>query len=120
MMHEVALRVVDILREWKGLDSLEERDENGITGIDLAIDFKIGRESAAKYLSEAFSNQWIEVENSLPRNDGQYLVSHPNGVSIATWNSDQPCWDDEYGDDYWRDPIGYVTHWMPLPEPPND
>jgi len=115
----VASHIVERIREWTSLDSTETRDSNGITGVDLEIVFKLSKDHAAKYLSDSFGPQWTSVEEKLPRDDGQYLVACPDGVRIATMNNDSECWDDEFGDDYWRDLVGYVTHWMPLPEPPD-
>lgn len=62
--------------------------------------------------------KWVPVNDRLPEKDGQYLVNGPHNVELACWNSYHKCWDDASGDDYWHDPIGWFTHWMPLPEPP--
>lgn len=62
-------------------------------------------------------NYWRQMEIEPPRDDGPYLVCNSYGMQIATWNGENNCWDDEYGDDYigdW-DKFGY---WMELPESP--
>ena len=54
--------------------------------------------------------EWISVEDRLPEAEGCYWCYLPNGkyiqqVVIMYWP--------DYGFN-----SGYVTHWMPLPEPP--
>lgn len=68
--------------------------------------------------AEAIRREWISVNDRLPRDEGQYLVLCRNGYFIAVWNPEAFCWDDADGDDYWKDPIGYFTHWMNLPDMP--
>lgn len=64
---------------------------------------------------EAAQPKWISVKEKLPENDDNYLVftSDRNDAVIATY----------YGDGEWLEYdltnlIPLVTHWMPLPEPP--
>ena len=58
-------------------------------------------------------NEWIHVTAALPKYGDRYLTRLNNGqMHILTWVSS-----------YWAD--GYttvtnVTHWMPLPEPPEN
>ena len=81
-------------------------------------------------------NEWISVEDRLPGTDGRYLCTHRLfyghvivdicyfGLDAAACSDDLqymglkgPVWyntDCECGDF----PVGSVTHWMPLPEPP--
>lgn len=59
-------------------------------------------------------DRWISVEDRFPDNDGWYLVYKFKQVRVAEWC--ESCWYNE------RDlPIDDVaiSHWMPLPEPPN-
>ena len=55
---------------------------------------------------------WISVKDRLPDKKGDYLIYNTDGI---VW----PYW---YDGDGWYDTLGYltqrVTHWMPLPEPP--
>lgn len=69
-------------------------------------------------IEDTKSSQWIIVKDRLPGVDLRCVVFGPCGIKIACWNNHYKCWDDEYGDDYWKDAIGYFTHWMPLPELP--
>lgn len=74
-------------------------------------------------------NRWISVEDALPEKDGEYLVfTEYEDVFKCTFDSNE---ENKWGfeEDY-RDPdtLGWegttwtavetVTHWMPLPEPP--
>lgn len=59
--------------------------------------------------------QWISVDDRLPEDDKQrvmvaYIGDYPIGYpKIDT---------DRYVRGHWVRYGGYVTHWMPLPEPP--
>ena len=80
-------------------------------------------------------NQWISVEDRLPEMDSMVLVyetsfartdkhdekfetskKRPRGVRFGMYVSGIKCFRPEgcNGTDY------DITHWMPLPEPPND
>lgn len=59
--------------------------------------------------------EWISVNDKLPKDTGTVLIAHKCGVSFGWFNGT-----------YWtrgaatkHRPIRTVTHWMPLPEPPN-
>jgi len=60
------------------------------------------------------SIQWISVEDKLPEN-GQEIVG------FAYCHEHEPgahgVWDEVWDKD---EPIGAMTHWMPLPSPPNE
>ena len=63
--------------------------------------------------------RWISVKERLPEKNGRYLVCDKNGeVYSAEYEKNRP--DSEWTDDY----EGYldmeVTHWMPLPERPEE
>ena len=80
---------------------------------------------AADFLRE----QWINVKDKLPDEEGKYIVIAYNGITIdilyfykrypycnSGIRTDRPVWCgyDDYGDFE----VKSVTHWMPLPEPP--
>lgn len=52
---------------------------------------------------------WISVEDRLPSEDDQVLGCSINGVVITF----ETLWVEDFG-------IWDITHWMPLPEPPNE
>ena len=72
-------------------------------------------EAAALIETLAAQSKWLSVKEKLPENDAHYLVftSDNNAAEVAIY----------YGDGEWLTPdltnlTPLVTHWMPLPEPP--
>ncbi len=70
-------------------------------------------------------SEWISVKDSLPKKDGNSSIpcmcwdSYHRIQRVLVYNEFHGVWDDESGDDYYTDAInGKVSHWMPLPEPP--
>lgn len=59
--------------------------------------------------------EWISIKDFVPPESTDVLVCSVEGVEIAWWSpSHQECFTPE-GKSTWAP----VTHWMPLPEPPN-
>lgn len=71
---------------------------------------------------------WIKIEDRLPDNVGEYIVCAIDGISqyaeriryrqivtLAKYGLDEWIWH-ENGIEW--DISGIVTHWMPLPDPP--
>ena len=75
-------------------------------------------------------NQWISVKDRLPEKDGNYLCYLECGaVCEATFDSTIASEGEEFPFGEWvavynSDTLGFtydaITHWMPLPEPPQD
>ena len=78
-------------------------------------------------------SEWISVEDRLPKTGRWYLINskcnsphQPNVVTMAFFDNDDLASGDTvwltHNDDYRSDNINSewdnVTHWMPLPEPP--
>lgn len=71
-------------------------------------------------------SEWISVKDRLPSNDGYYLVFAPgywgnnhliDDLAISKYNKNYKVhWGIERGGS--RGCVGCITHWMPLPEPP--
>lgn len=80
-------------------------------------------------------SQWISVKDRFPEKDGNYLCylecgavceaafdstiasngeEFPFGEWVGVYNSDTLGFTDSYWEEY-----DAITHWMPLPEPPN-
>ena len=66
----------------------------------------------AAYTAGYRNQEWISVDERLPNKEGVYLVytykRHMKMSKYSGWGVD----DEASFDDY------FVTHWMPLPEPP--
>lgn len=73
-------------------------------------------------------NRWISVEDALPERNGCYLVWRPRfyidgdrecAEATVCYFDGHDTWHDSYGVDFSR-VLGKddITHWMPLPDPP--
>ena len=63
---------------------------------------------------------WISVEDRLPEETGNYLVyGKPGQIGYIAWaffDASEQQWCDFNKWEYFKG----VTHWQPLPEPPQD
>lgn len=60
---------------------------------------------------------WIAVTDSLPDDDTTVLAYAPDGFDpVFTGFHEGTIWRDTNGEVF---SAGYVTHWMPFPEPPS-
>lgn len=61
----------------------------------------------------ALSHQWVSVEDELPKESSEYLISDGKRYKLGDWDADLKIWEDEpfMG----KDGSGEVTHWMPIP-----
>ena len=73
---------------------------------------KLGEELARRVMDEHYPPRWIPVEERLPEEEMVLVWSNSNGLHLAYLDSFRQ----------WRDadhnPGKKITHWMPLPEPP--
>lgn len=79
-------------------------------GYNEAWEKEVNRLRAENEMSE-----WIRVDDRLPEEDGYYLVYGNSNRGLIFMTSD---WYDASVYDWWHYPHAQVTHWMPLPEPP--
>ena len=70
--------------------------------------------------------QWISVEDRLPGRDGEYVVYGQTEAMRELLPDAEPIWICNYYKQYGfyhlelRREYGFITHWMPLPEPPKE
>lgn len=62
--------------------------------------------------------EWVGVEDELPKEDKDVLVYNGKDLSVSAIING-------YGNQGWHErddgyDYGYVTHWMPLPQPPKE
>jgi len=75
--------------------------------------------------------KWISVEDRMPSNDTEVLTIKNNSISdycyphtneeaqLIAFFSGEVWWDSAFPEEVKEDNmVEYVTHWMPLPEPP--
>lgn len=58
--------------------------------------------------------KWISVKDIPSREDGYLLYGH-EGITVGAYNHKNKCfysYDDRYDSE--------ITHWMPLPKPPEE
>lgn len=63
-------------------------------------------------------SEWISVDERLPENDTERVLVHLSDCSFTKPIGFNKLDTDRYVDGKWVRWSKYVTHWMPLPEPP--
>ncbi len=59
--------------------------------------------------------QWISVEDKLPKKGTWCLVFSPRYYQVAEYTENEK-WAHAYGCNAWN--VAEVTHWLPIPKPP--
>lgn len=78
--------------------------------------------------SSVQSGAWYDASIALPASSGKYLAVHSGGTSILHFNADKSPSDYPWGyvvNDYYGESVesgatGNVTHWMVLPDSPEE
>ncbi|EAW1743314.1 DUF551 domain-containing protein [Salmonella enterica subsp. enterica] len=108
----------DIAIEYHGTQQLRERIARTVRAAML----QAGN-------SPVIPGGWISCSERMPDREyvlagdfsgTHYLASIPNvqvGIYADWFDDEKPCWDDGDGNDLH---LKEVTHWMPLPEPPQE
>lgn len=81
--------------------------------------------ACANYAEMATEQEWIPVKERLPENNGFYMVKVGATYRPIRIYEYKPCeWYE--GENLWKADDGsycfnhFVTHWMPLPDPPKE
>jgi hypothetical protein len=84
---------------------------NDMQVVDAFREFLIGR--GFSFNNKQDKDNWVSVEDDLPKEDGCYFIFDGLEVLKAGWINDKWflsergfCWTE------------FTTHWMPLPQPP--
>ena len=136
--HVEAARKLGLYREksgiWAVIEQASDRisnQNNHIAALQQEIEKLRGqneqlREAAAlvtKESAELLERRWIPVTERLPEYDARVLAFDMRAKNkyIGIWTREK---DPDDGNDCWFDSAGWwyafdeITHWMPLPEPP--
>lgn len=112
-IEEVIKQLESILDHTRSMAASPDADDIWKEDID-ALEFAL---TALRSMSETTKPGWISVKERLPKDFDQALVYdgdkyYPIGIchkgESGIWHSDMA-----YG-------MGTITHWMPLPEPPEE
>lgn len=122
------MRLIDADSVLKGIDELKQSPwfNRGKEVVESDPGFQhigyLERKEAVEVVRDLCIRQeptvggWISVNDRLPEKKGDYLIFNTDGIVWPYW------YDKEYKE--WYDSSGYltenVTHWMPLPEPPEE
>ena len=106
MDREEAIRILEKMKTRCFPDELKRSIEAGKE--NEAIDFAL----VDMKICEANNSGWVSVKSRLPE----------EGETVLVWNDEGFCYVDEIKNGKWRIPGDYAgnTHWMPLPNPPED
>lgn len=97
---------------------------------DKAIGYTTAADEVHDFPSEDVQpvNPWISVDDRLPEIDERVFVYIPRPDNhyniemayISKGNDDYPYWVLRDKSQFYSTRFHYVSHWMPLPEPPKD
>ena len=68
---------------------------------------------------------WISIVDGLPTENGSYLTYNPTSywkIQTTTWLAEECAWEHEWLKKKRSEakPKTWITHWMPLPNPPEE
>lgn len=67
------------------------------------------------------NNNWVSVKDRLPENNDAVLFYVKNGIGFLVGYFENEHWVETFGRLYCeRIEDGTVTHWMPIPNPPEE
>lgn len=105
--------IIEEIQSSLEIPSYSEHDK----GFDDGLKYVLGLIEEAPTLTPP--NEWVSVEERLPGVSGNYIcaVKDKNGgvwTIPAEWSLEMKMWIGAFGEIK-----NIVTHWMPLPEPPD-
>ena len=104
--------MADLIERESVIKAIAERQDKATTGTEecaLYTAIKIVRDAPA-------FNRWIPCSESLPEKHTEVLAYSPfwGKIVVALWGGEY--WLEQWTDDDLQS--SEITHWMPLPEPP--
>lgn len=113
--------------EYVFIQRLRFSDESDVINRMIALLTAIDALQQSSNIEAEHDNGWISVKDRLPDKDGKYMVWYKGESCICEFDAESQtfgytyddydemyshlvCWDDDMHKD--------VTHWRPLPEPP--
>jgi len=96
------LRSKGLLSNDKTLFQITFRDESSVTVNELLDEY-----------AYQFKPKWISVEEYLPTQEGDYLITDGDSQFVSNYENSNWYF---FGVNFWT--ANEVTHWMPLPTPP--
>lgn len=99
-MADTREKLVELLTETRGM------------GIGFVIDNLIAHGVTVQ--------EWIPVTERLPEAGKVLCITTKGHYKVMEWLATFNCWSDPGGIDFTHFKREYVTHWMPLPEPPKE
>ncbi len=63
-------------------------------------------------------SEWVSVKDRMPEPGVPVLVVYSGHVQYVTYQLEAIEWSSTEGGETM--PLSFVSHWMPLPEPPNE
>ena len=105
----------NLLSEQQGFDIALVRHSDTISAF-----LKLQEAKTALLAAWDEANEWIPVSERMPEQGKRVEVVINGTVSIAKYWAQTPQWETIDGLFYHGDEFAWVTHWKPLPEPPNE
>ena len=119
MTREEAIRILDPETTGEALAEIEYY--NGFSGKTAAVQaVSDACILAVAALREQEERRWIPVTERLPEKNGQWVLCLcvSGAIEVLKFDYTMWNWDAQYPGRCYME--NYVTHWMPLPEPPKE
>lgn len=120
----MSVRPIDANALMDELQRLEEKlDKKAADDVDFQVAYISGivqginkRVKAAPTIDYVPRQQWISVKDRLPENGKMAICKTDWFYEIFQWDGKAERWFGSHS----IQPKDFVTHWMPLPEPPKE